>query len=293
MRLLAISNPKAGLSKIRIGSPLDKLRKTFDTAGVDWHLHLTTGPGDATRVANQAEKNGFDCVVAAGGDGTINEVVNGVVGTSVSLGIVPLGTENVLAREMGVPIQVEKACRHLLETKPRALDVGRAGDRYFICFMGVGFDAHVAYHLPAKRKAALGALGYLLTSLEKFQEYHVKSRRMSLKLENTEVNLDFWLLLVGNIQTYGGRFRTAPKARPDDGLLDLCLLPRTTYPETVRQLLGSVTGKHIDLPGVQYYQVRRFSVATDPVERIQLDGELVGETPVEVEVLPGAIKARF
>lgn len=274
-------------------SPLERVERTFREQGIDWNQHLTSGPKEATEVAARAAKSGFDCVVAIGGDGTINEVVNGLANTEVACGVIPLGTENVLAREMGIPYQPERACLHLLESPPRHLDLGVAGDRYFACFAGVGFDAHVAYHLDPKLKASLGSLAYVLTSLEQFQRYQLTPRRVSLWIDGQSIDKEFWILLVGNIQTYGGHLRPAPRAQPDDGLLDLCLFPKTTYAETARQLLASVQGRHLDLPGVLYYQGRSFRIESDPVERIQLDGEAGGTTPVQIDIAPAALLARF
>lgn len=292
MRILVIANPRAGVSRRRRGS-LDTIAHELCDPDHEVHIHLTRGPGDATRAAAEAKDKGYELVVAAGGDGTIHEVVNGVALQEIEMGVIPLGTENVLARELGVPARTDLACRHLLKTSARHLDLGKAGDQYFACFAGIGFDAHVAHQLRPELKARFGALAYLLTSLEQIHDYRKTERVVRLSIDGESHELDFWMMLVGNIQTYGGRLRPAPKARPDDGLLDLCLLPSSGYPQTLQQVLATATGNHLKLPGVRYFQARSIEIESNPAEHYQLDGEPTGMTPVNFEVVPRGIYARL
>lgn len=262
--------------------------------GASLTVSYTRGPEDATVQAREAANDGgFDVVVAVGGDGTINEVANGLAGTGTEMGIIPLGTENVLAKEMGIPLRVDKACHHLITTRPHPLDLGQAGDRYFICFAGIGFDAHVAFHCCPERKQMLGQLAYVMTSLEKIWEYQGTERTVRLRVDGETFEHNFWLMLVGNIKTYGGNLRPAPLACPRDGLLDLCVLPKTDYPNTLHQVVASLTGNHLKLPGVHYCQAREIVVESYPPEMVQVDGEMAGTTPVTVRVAPKALLARF
>ena len=177
MKALLIINPTAGR---RRGSPLEEIQRGLSQPFVDLAVHLTTGPGDATVAAQQASQDGFDLVVAAGGDGSLNEVANGLVGSDVELGLIPVGTENVLARELGVPLTPTLACQHLLDTLPRKIDVGKVNERYFVCFAGIGFDAHVAHRLTPERKRSMGAAGYVLTSLESLAGYRKEERTVTV-----------------------------------------------------------------------------------------------------------------
>lgn len=291
MKTLLIVNPKAGRRKV---SPLEEITRALRQPFVELSTHLTSGPGDATVAARQAAQDGYELVVAAGGDGSLNEVANGLVGTEVELGLVPVGTENVLARELGVPLNASHACRHLLDKVPRWIDVGRAADRYFVCFAGIGFDAHVAHNLDPQRKASLGAVAYFLTSFERIGSYRKSARTASLKVDGQEVSSSYWMMLVGNIQNYGGGLKPAPRARMDDGLLDLCVYPVTGYPATVRQMVSTRGGHHLALPGMLYYQARKIEISTEPVEQIQLDGDpWTGTTPLTIEVVPRSLKVRF
>jgi YegS/Rv2252/BmrU family lipid kinase len=291
LKTLLIVNPKAGRRKV---SPVEEITAALRQPFVDLSVHLTTGPGDATVAARQAAKDGFELVVAAGGDGSLNEVANGLVGSDVELGLVPVGTENVLARELGIPLNANNACRHLLDKVPRRIDVGRIADRYFVCFAGIGFDAHVAHNLSPQRKASLGSAAYFLTSFERIGPYRKSPRMATLKVDGHEITSSFWMMLVGNIQNYGGGLKPAPQARMDDGLLDLCVYPVAGYPATVRQMVSTRSGRHLNLPGMLYRQAKRIEIVTDPVEQVQLDGDpWAGTTPLTVEVEPGSLSVRF
>ncbi len=291
MKTLLIINPSAGRRKV---SPLAAISQALRQPFIDLAVHQTTGPGDATVVARQAVVDGYELVVAAGGDGSLNEVANGLVGSEVALGLVPVGTENVLARELGIPLEPTRACQYLLDQVPRCIDVGRINERYFVCFAGIGFDAHVAHTLDPKRKAALGALAYFLTTFERLGPYRRSPRQAVLKVDGVELATSFWLMLVGNIQNYGGGMKPAPRARMDDGLLDLCVYPAAGYPGTLRQMVSTRGGKHLGLPGMIYQQARKIEVVTDPIEQVQLDGDpWTGTTPLTIEVEPRSLTVRF
>jgi YegS/Rv2252/BmrU family lipid kinase len=291
MKTLLIINPAAGR---RRGSPLEEIERGLDQPFIELAVHLTSGPGDATVAARQAAHDGFDLVVAAGGDGSLNEVANGLVGSDVELGLIPVGTENVLARELGIPLNAGQACRHLLDKVPRRIDAGRIGDRCFVCFAGIGFDAHVAHNLSPQRKASLGAMAYFVTSFERIASYRRSPRIASLKIDGKELKSSFWMMLVGNIQNYGGGLKPAPRALMDDGLLDLCVYPMVSYPGTVRQMVSTSRGRHLGLPGMLYYQAKRIEIVTDPVEQVQLDGDpFATTTPLVVDVVPHALSVRF
>lgn len=291
MKTLLIINPTAGRRRQGVVEEITAaLRQPF----VDLTVHLTTGPGDATVAARRASVEGFELVVAAGGDGSINEVANGLVGSEVAMGIVPVGTENVLAKEMGVPLNPTNACQFLYEKAPRRIDTGRVGDRRFVCFAGIGFDAHVAHRLNPLRKASMGAFAYLLTSMEALGPYRREARTAELDIDGEVVNTPYWLMMVGNIRTYGGGMQPTPRASLEDGLLDICIFPQVTYPQTLTQMIHTTKGSHLDLPGMLYYQAKRIAITTTPVEQVQLDGDPFGETtPMVVEVDPSSLTVRF
>ena len=292
MKALLVINPHAGRRK---KCPIGEIQSVFSAQDeYELEIHRTTGPGDATTTARQASVDGYDLVIAAGGDGSIFEVANGLVGSETALGVVPVGTENVLAREMGVPLTPRKATEFMLRQPPRVIDTGRLGEQHFVCFAGIGFDAHVAHRVPTERKRRFGALAYVFTSAEKMLPYQSVSRRLKLTLDGEAVEMDFWILLISNIRSYGGRLIPAPKAVVDDGLLDVCVFPRANYLAIVRQMAAMSRGSHVALPGVRYFQASKIEVETDPAEQVQLDGDAwPGTTPFCVEAVPRSLKVRF
>lgn len=292
MKALLIINPKAGRRKT---SPLPEIQRVFsaqDTFSLD--IHETTGPGNATEAAKKAAGDGYDLVIAAGGDGSIFEVANGLINCDTCLGVVPVGTENVLAREMGVPLEPGPACEFMLKAEPRTIDTGLIAGQHFVCFAGIGFDAHVAHRLPPERKKRFGALAYFLTSAQKIAGYRKAPRKAKLTLDGKTQEVEFLILVVSNIRSYGGGLIPAPQAKIDDGLLDVCVFPNANYVEIMRQMAATKKGKHIDLPGVGYYQAKSIEIETDSSEQIQLDGDAwPGESPFKIEAVPSSLKVRF
>lgn len=257
-------------------------------------LHLTSGEGDATQAARQAVSDEIDLVVAVGGDGTINEVVNGLVGSSVHLGILPAGTENVLAKERHVPSALEKASLYLKDAPARRADVVKVGGKYFLCFAGIGFDALVVDRIQPEQKAKLGAMAYVMTGFEQMFKYQEVARTATIQVDEAPpLKLDFWQIIVANIQTYGGGLRPAPRASMHDGLLDMVVWPRADLPGMIHQIVATATGAHLGLAEVKYIQGQRIWIDTEPPSLVQIDGELLGFTPVLFEVLPQALWIRF
>lgn len=292
VRALLIINPNAGRRKI---PPLAEIQKVFaETPFFDLDVHNTIGPGDATLAARQAAAEGYDLVVAAGGDGSIFEVANGLVGTQAALGVIPVGTENVLAREMEIPLEPEAACRYMLAQEPRVIDTGRLGDQHFVCFAGIGFDAHVAHRLPSARKKRFGALAYFLTSAQKLGSYRKAAHRAIVTLDGKSFDLEFLILVISNIRSYGGGLIPAPQAMIDDGLLDICVFPKANYLELMRHMTAATKGTHLVLPGIQYYQAKKIVIETEHTEQIQLDGDAwPGNSPFVIEAVPNSLRVRF
>ena len=292
MRALLIINPKAGRKK---ASPIPAIQKSFQSKPeIELEIYETTGPGDATIAAKRAADEGYEIVVAAGGDGSIFEVSNGLVGTESSLGVIPIGTENVLAREMGIPLDPAMACQHLLQARTRRIDTGKLDDQTFVCFAGIGFDAHVAHRLPPARKKRFGALAYFFTSAEQISGYKKAPHQAKLTMDGEVLEAEFLILVVSNIRSYGGGLIPAPKARVDDGLLDVCVFPQANYLKIMQQLAAASKGAHLDLPGVGYYQCKDILIETMGDEQIQLDGDAwPGNSPFRIQAVPDSLLIRF
>ena len=276
-KLFIIFNPAARGEKAR------RLRTFLEAkAGPNVTLAPTRGPGDATRLAAEGQRTGHEIIVAAGGDGTINEVVNGLTGGT--LGVLPLGTVNVYARELGIPLRLEQAWTVLERGATRVVDVGVAGARRFVQLAGVGFDAAAVRGVSWELKKKLGPLAYVVAGV----------RVLRGPWPAIEVVVDGVVrargaaVLVGNGRLYGGSFRLFPQARLDDGLLDVCVFERVTLPATVRHGWGVLRAAHGRQRGVHCWQAASFECrAAAPLE---VDGEDAGDAPVRFGVLPGALR---
>ncbi|HXF51153.1 MAG TPA: diacylglycerol kinase family protein [Dehalococcoidia bacterium] len=260
--------------------------------GWEGDVVATDAPLHAVELAREAAAAGIDVVVACGGDGTVNEVINGLVGAETTLAVVPAGTANVWAKEARIPRNLRRAFRELARGERRRIDLGRATlaggtPRYFILVAGVGFDGTVVDHVSPLWKARLGAASYVL---------HGAWDALSLRAQPARVRVDgealatglFWAT-VSNTRSYGGAVTLSPAARVDDGALDLTLMTRGGPVSVASYLARAFLGTLDRSPTAVVRQVRSFEVETAGFA-VQVDGEYLGETPALVDVVPGAIE---
>lgn len=271
-RILVIFNPAAR------GEKAQRLRQFLMSKASDLvTLAPTQGPGDATRLAATP---GYDLVVAAGGDGTVNEIVNGLNGAT--LGILPLGTVNVFAKELGLPDKLEAAWTLLETGTTRAVDLGCAEfdgkRRYFVQLAGVGFDARAVRAASWALKKKIGPLAYVLAGMRVLRERHARIEVGDLKGA---------AIFIGNGRFYGGRFQLFPRAKLDDGLLDVCVF---AHRNLLQYLPSVLRGKHLGRHGVFYFQASEFTCDASEVTPLELDGEDAGDTPARFTVKPGALR---
>ena len=274
-KTLVILNPaargeKAGRlsARIRALSPAIEVRET-------------SAPGDACRIATEAVMEGASTVVAAGGDGTLNEVVNGLAGSETQLGILPLGTMNVFASEIGIPVgNIEKAWAIIEQGNTLSLDLPEAGGKYFLQLAGAGLDAEVVRRTSSDTKRALGPLSYLLTLA---QVASVKPPRVWARTR-CGIERDGSFLLIGNGRLYGGPFPLFKRARLDDGLLDVVVFQHQSHWDVVRYFQAIAFGNHPELPDVEYFQTPSVHVSSDGEVPVELDGEVAGMLPCDFRI---------
>jgi diacylglycerol kinase (ATP) len=250
----------------------------------------TEGPGDATRLTREAIRDGAEMVVAAGGDGTVNEVVNGINGSGTRLGILPIGSVNVYALELGIPMGLEDAVDVLRspdDSRVRQVDLLQANGRYFVQLAGVGLDAETVRQTDHEFKKIFGPLSYVFTCADLAGKEHAPLHLVDG--EGRERKGSF--VLVGNGRFYGGPFSFFPEARLDDGSLDVCLFKKLTRFDLLRYFRGALTyGAHVNFPDVDYFKTDRLRVTTEGEVPFEVDGEYQGICPVEFKVLPGALE---
>jgi len=292
---LVVYNPTAGPRDVR--RELDRVIGYLERRGWRVALRETTKTGDATLFAQEAVAARCKAIFVAGGDGTINEVVNGLVGSSVAMGVLPVGTGNVWAKELGLPTytlthpgRLVEAAQRLSDGDVRWVDVGRAGSRYFLLWGGVGIDAEVTFFLEPRprRTKRLGALAYLVAGLMVARDF--QGVRTTLIVDDRIIRTRTILILVSNIQLYGGLVRITPEARLDDGLLDVRIFKGVGFRWVLRHLIGVFTSRHLRDPKVVYFRGRRVAVYTAEPTPVQVDGEPIGTTPILFEVIPRALR---
>lgn len=288
MRAMIIFNPTAGQS--------DSLVREIKAAAGVWtnqgwrvEIRATGGPGDGTRLAREAAAAHYDVVMAAGGDGTINEVINGLAGSTTALGSLPLGTMNVWARELGLPLQPRAAAAALLESKVRSIDLGRANERYFLLMAGIGFDAAITAGVRYEEKRRLGALAYVFRGLE--MALRIRGTRARVILDGKSIKGRVLMVVIGNSQLYGGLVKITHRATIDDGLLDICVIRGNNFASALLHFVSIVRRRHSLNPDIKYYRARTVQVIAQPSLPVQVDGDSIGHTPMTFEVVPKALKA--
>lgn len=248
-------------------------------------IAMTTEPGQARELAAAAAKKGYRIVVAAGGDGTVNEVVNGIAGSDSALGVLPVGTMNVFAAELGLPARLRDAWRVIVEGKPRQVDLACANRQYFVQLAGVGLDAQVVKETSWDMKRRLGPISYLLSAAQVAAR---KPPRIQIEAEGRKMEGSF--VLIGNGRFYGGRIQVFRDAVVDDGLLDVIVFQKTSHLDIAWYLGHILVGRHTMLPDVTYFQARKLRVTSEEEVPVEVDGELSTVLPVTFRVSAGKLR---
>ncbi len=294
MKALLIVNPAAGQGKPE--AALGELQAALGP--LLGEIYLTQKAGDAENAARGAGASGFDAVLVAGGDGTVNEAINGLLSAPkpLPLGLVPLGTQNVLAHELGFSAGDDLyALESLLRAgKTRRLDVGRlmcgAQSRFFVLMAGFGFDAVVVRDVLRPVKALVGPAAYALSTLGALAKY--RSTAITLTLDGEQISSEAFWVVVANTASYGDKLiKLAPFAAPDDGWLDVCVFerPRLDRIGFASQMVAVLARRHLRDPSVRYYRAKTIMLSSAPPISGQLDGEMFGATPITITTLPSAL----
>jgi YegS/Rv2252/BmrU family lipid kinase len=250
-------------------------------------LCTTSRSGEAVTLAREAAQQGFKKIIAAGGDGTINEVVNGLAGSTATLGLLPVGTVNVFAMELGLPSNNLRHCWDIIQSgKTRLVDLPNANGKYFVQLGGIGLDAQVVKETSLAFKRSFGPLSYLISAAQ------IAARPPPrLFIESDDASIDEGsFVLIGNGRLYGGPFPFFKHAVIDDGLFDVVVFKRLGYLEIIKYLQDVVFSSDIRVPEIEYFQTRRLRVTSDEDVPVELDGELVGKCPVEFGMQEKALR---
>lgn len=272
----------------RNAPPIDRVQTAASAAAPDWQVEIlvTDGPGHATQLARDAATGGAGAVFACGGDGTVNEVANGLAGSQTALGVLRGGMGDVFAREVGISRRVEVALPSQLDGDRRRFDLGLVGDRHFLLMAGVGIDAEVVRAVPDAWKRRLGSTSYALWAVKILLRYRPRPVQLTIDGEARQAELG-WLLL-GNTRSYGHVARITAEALVDDGLLDAYVFEGRGLRWEALTALRLALRHHHGAPGVSFHRVSRLEIET-PGLAVQADGEYIGETPMTFAVEPAAL----
>ncbi len=284
---VAIYNPVAGLRRRR---RFDAMLAGLHSAGWTVDVRETGRRGDAERFAAEAVASQVDGVIAAGGDGTINEVANGMLGSAIPLAICPLGTANVLAAEIGLEPSADAVVRALLAGNIQRINIGMANDRAFLMMAGIGFDANVVHGIVPRLKRLLGKGAYVLESLRQLWRYSFPA--FTFMIDGVAVTAASGIIANGHY--YGGRFVCAPNARLTDPDFQVCLFMRTGRFNVARYAIAMAMGRLPALADVKLMTAKRVQVTCVPhdhnaAQPVQGDGDTIGSLPVTIRAHGGRL----
>jgi diacylglycerol kinase (ATP) len=286
-RPVFIVNPAAGAG--RAGRAVPALHKALESRHAE--VVLTQRPGQASDLARKAAQDGYTPVVGVGGDGTLQEIVNGLVSdsTAATMAVVPVGTGNDFARCVGLPSDLREAVNLVYNGTPRTMDLGQCGQRVFVNGGGVGFDARVAI-AAANMPQALrrGTLPYVLAVLR--EVVGDASSVLTLHLDDQVIEQCALMVAVANGRFYGGGMMICPEAVRTDGLLDVCVVGDLSRLEVLGLLPKLFSGGHVGHPKVRFYRSRVVRIEGPPGTFVQTDGEIQGNLPAEFTAVPAAIR---
>ena len=291
-RALLILNPTA-----RGAPPREWLREGIDALdGWEATISQTESAGHAIELARDAAANGLDAVVACGGDGTVNEVANGLAGSQTAMAVVRGGTANVWSKEVKLPRKPADAVRLLSTGERRVVDLGRAvysagadgdSERYFLLMAGIGFDASIVRQASGKLKRRLGAAAYLLQAARSVFSHRAVA--VEMLVDGAPMSTSLYWLLAGNTRSYAGIISLTHQASADDGRLDFCLLEQGGLPRIAWLLPWVLLRRHHQRAHVQYRVVESLEVRTAGLP-VQVDGDYLTETPIRIDVAPRALQ---
>ena len=286
MRIIILLNPSARRGKARqmLAGVLQVLRRQ----NMEFEVRESRSAAHLLELARVASAERPDIIVSAGGDGTHHYVINGVFESQIPLGLLPMGTGNDLAKGVGLPSDVHAAASALVNGTVRQIDIARAGSAVYACIAGVGFDSIVTSYANQHARWFTGPLAYtwsLLCCMSRYRPY-----QLEITADGKSITTGVIFAVVGNNSSYGGGIHLTPRARLDDGLLDVCVVPFMSRLELLRWVPRAYRGEHLKHPRIQYLQARKVTLRSNVPMELFGDGEFLQELPATIEVLPRALR---
>ncbi len=280
-RVAAILNPVSGRRNAL--RRVNRVGELLHEQGCELDILRTNGVGHATELARH-ETDGAEAILAVGGDGTLNEVINGLADRSTPVVAWGTGTENLLATELGMPRDAAGVARALLTGEPFPFDLGVLNGRRFAAVAGIGFDAECVQRVSRTRRGHISYRDYFWPLWRTFWAHRFPPLRV--EVDGACVFEGTGLALIGNIARYSVGLRLLPHARYDDGLLDVCVMPCASRTGLLAHAVSALRGRHVGRGGVVYCHGREVVVSSSASVPVELDGELAGVLPATCTILP-------
>ncbi|HYV62123.1 MAG TPA: diacylglycerol kinase family protein [Bryobacteraceae bacterium] len=282
-----IYNPAAGALRRNPQSILQRTIAALAGGGLSPRLVPTSGPGTAGSLAQEAVRQGADVVLVLGGDGTVNEVIQGLAHSNVPLGVLPAGTANVLAMELGLGSRAETAAGKLAAFEPRPVALGRItgvfGSRYFLLMSGAGLDANIVYEVSAGLKNAVGKLAYWAAG---FSRFFSRVEQLDVQVDGAQVHT-CGFALISRVRNYGGDLEIASGASLHDDDFEVVLFEGSNPLRYAWYMLNVAARRVQRMRGVRVLRAHQVVILTETP--VQIDGEYLGRQAVSIEIVPGAL----
>lgn len=286
MRSFVILNPAAA------GGKTLKVRKQIETFlkknKIKYELYISKSANDILSVVRQNITRDFSNFVGIGGDGTVHYIANALAGTDKNLGYIPVGSGNDIAKNLGVPLDIEKACKVIKKAKTKRIDLGLINDQYYyLCIAGAGFDSDVTRlanetHFPVK-----GPLKYTYAVYKTLITFRPKT--FHIQYDNNQTEIELMMMVASNMQAYGGGMKITPHADPCDGKLDICIIKKMSKIHFVKAFPRVFEGKHTQDPNVEIFKADTLRIECDKRADVFADGEYICSLPASFKVLPKAL----
>lgn len=288
VEIKVILNPVAGRGNA--GKERELIRQVLVDYHCHFHLEETKEHNEAVEIAKEAAKKGFDLVIAAGGDGTINQVVNGLVGSGIPLGVISCGTGNDFARMIGMPTSISAGIHQILTGDIKWIDLCRVNQRYYVSSVGAGFDGQVAHLVNKGIRFLKGMPAYLFGVFKTLLSH--KNYPIRLTVDGHHYEFKSLLVAVNNSTSYGGGIMITPNARIDDGLLEICAAQDLNLFEILSCLPLAVKGSHQNLKKVQMLKGKEVILESEAPLYYQIDGEVLQDQVLRFTIFPRSLPVK-
>lgn len=288
MQHIFIINPKAGKGKALEMIPI--IQEYFKDKDEEFLIQVTNHPGHATEIARKYSAI-EDCrIYSVGGDGTVNEVVNGIVGTQSILGIIPAGSGNDFIRSLTSTYDIKDILVRTIKGEEKSIDLGKVNDKYFINISSIGFDADVVFNADKFKKVPgiTGSMAYVFSII--YSVIKLKFCKITINIDERKMDPKILLAAIANGRFYGGGMLAAPDAKIDDGLFEVCIVSEASRFKILRLFPMYIKGKHGQLKEVQFFRGKKVKIESEQEFRLSIDGEIFSSCIVDFEIIENGIK---